>query len=308
MSESKSESNSEFIPSYPDPDVQGLKEGYETCVTGDTRVHTLDGCYFIKDLVGKTVSIFNGTEWTKVKPFLAKEHDDFMKITFSDGSQLSVTYGSWASDLKIGMSVPTFRLMAPGCQQTVIEAYDHGKLCGQAGLCKSLFSIIECECQNLVRFCQNMMSANIDSICQFVAGWADACYQESHLVIEDRLFLFGHETMLQDLQILLRRININNARICDHCFVEKVMEISKEECQHIPFKVIQLPKYEHNNYFVPQVPQTIVRVELAPSGPSYCFSEPLKHKGVLANVLRHKSALCSSKELENRNYVSVISI
>ena len=69
---------------------QTLENG-ETCVSGDTYIHTEDGCYKIKDLIGKTVKIFNGEQWSEVVPFLAKEIDQFLKISFSDGSILKTT-------------------------------------------------------------------------------------------------------------------------------------------------------------------------------------------------------------------------
>lgn len=105
----------------------------ETCVTGDTKIHTRTGCYNIRDLVGKEVEIFNGEQWSQVIPFLAKETDNFMKITFSDGSIVKVTPDHefsvciksqrWfpdkykkvrADQLKVGLYLPKFEL--GGCE------------------------------------------------------------------------------------------------------------------------------------------------------------------------------------------------
>lgn len=69
---------------------QSLHNG-ETCVTGETLIHTRQGLYPISELVGKEVEIYNGQEWSKVIPFKARDEDDFMRITFSDGSELDVT-------------------------------------------------------------------------------------------------------------------------------------------------------------------------------------------------------------------------
>ena len=97
---------------------------FETCVSGDTRIHTRTGCPYIKDVVGQEVEIFNGEEWSIVKPFLAKDNDSFLKITMNDGSELKATtyhefsvlgnLGNYlkirADELKVGMYLPEFSL------------------------------------------------------------------------------------------------------------------------------------------------------------------------------------------------------
>jgi hypothetical protein len=118
---------------YSDPDVECVNpcseqtlNNYESCVSGDTLIHTKDGCYPIKNLVGKIVDIYNGEDWSEVEPFLAKEKDQFYKIVFSDGSLLKATsYHEFSvstptnkkkfnkvacEDLKVGMYLPKVEL------------------------------------------------------------------------------------------------------------------------------------------------------------------------------------------------------
>lgn len=118
---------------YTDPNVicynpcaeQSL-ENFETCVTGDTRIQTRIGVFKIKDVVGQQVEVFNGDSWSKVTPFVAKEKDTFIKITFSDGSFLKATpYHEFSvstptnkkvfkklrtDELSVGMYLPKFEL------------------------------------------------------------------------------------------------------------------------------------------------------------------------------------------------------
>jgi hypothetical protein len=61
---------------------------YETCVSGDTLIQTKLGAFPIKKLVDFDVEVFNGKNWSQVKPFLAKKLDKVYRITFSDGSIL----------------------------------------------------------------------------------------------------------------------------------------------------------------------------------------------------------------------------
>jgi intein/homing endonuclease len=116
---------------YPDPNVDGYNpcaeqslNNFETCVSGDTRIHTRTGCPYIKDVIGRDVEIFNGEEWSIVRPFLAKPEDVFLKITMNDGSELKATTyhefsvlgksGNYlklrADELTVGMYFPEFSL------------------------------------------------------------------------------------------------------------------------------------------------------------------------------------------------------
>lgn len=62
------------------------------CVTGDTEILTREyGYERIEDLVGKTVTIWNGSEWSKVKPEETGQNQPILDIAFSDGSTLSCT-------------------------------------------------------------------------------------------------------------------------------------------------------------------------------------------------------------------------
>ena len=80
---------------YDDPNIEGFNpcgeqslESFETCVSYDTRIQTREGALKIGELVGKEVEVWNGEQWSKVTPFLAKSRDLVFRVTFSDGSIL----------------------------------------------------------------------------------------------------------------------------------------------------------------------------------------------------------------------------
>lgn len=61
------------------------------CVSGDTKIITKDGIEKIEDVIGKEVEIWNGVEWSKVKPYQTGDNDDLYRVSFSDGSYLDAT-------------------------------------------------------------------------------------------------------------------------------------------------------------------------------------------------------------------------
>lgn len=79
------------------------------CVIGDTTILTRDGYKTIKSQVGKELDVWNGFEWTNVKPKVTGRNQKVVKVTLSDGKDLTVTeYHKWI--LKGGFRVQTLDL------------------------------------------------------------------------------------------------------------------------------------------------------------------------------------------------------
>jgi hypothetical protein len=77
---------------YPDPNVAG----YNPCVTGDTEVLTRTGYKRIDSLVGICHDIWNGFEWSNVQPKITGYDQHVIKVTLSDGRELTSTdYHKW---------------------------------------------------------------------------------------------------------------------------------------------------------------------------------------------------------------------
>lgn len=122
----------------------GELESTNPCVSGDTQVLTKQGYYSIAQLVGNEVDIWNGIQWSTVKPFSTGKNPTQV-ITFSDGSFLrctpdhkfiiqdSKTYKRketrvWAQDLKIGDRLVKFDMpiLATGGIIPPVDAYSQG--------------------------------------------------------------------------------------------------------------------------------------------------------------------------------------
>jgi hypothetical protein len=83
---------------WKDSRVEGINpcgeitlESHELCVSGNTRILTKSGYPKIKDVVGKDVEIWNGKEWSCVKPFRTGTNKKLLRVVFSDGSHLECT-------------------------------------------------------------------------------------------------------------------------------------------------------------------------------------------------------------------------
>ena len=108
--------------------------GMNPCVTADTLILTSDGYKPIIDCVDKDTTIWNGFEWSNVKPFSTGEND-LMEITFSNGSVVRCTpYHKWvlkdntrveAKDLLTSMVLKTYEspnsFIVPGSNVTVCK-------------------------------------------------------------------------------------------------------------------------------------------------------------------------------------------
>jgi len=70
---------------------QSLESFELCCVSAATRILTRDGYPCIYNVVGKSVDVWNGTQWSTVTPFVAAKDKKLYRVHLSDGSYLDVT-------------------------------------------------------------------------------------------------------------------------------------------------------------------------------------------------------------------------
>lgn len=117
--------------------------GTNPCVIGETEVITKDGYTRIDSLVNKEVEIWNGFEWSLVTPTITGINQHVIKVTLSDGRELTSTdYHSWyladgytgksikvqTKDLKIGDKLIkyNFPILNKGTSVSFKHAYTQG--------------------------------------------------------------------------------------------------------------------------------------------------------------------------------------
>ncbi len=103
----------------PTPELGDLR-CCNPCVSGDTKVLTKEGYIPIINLIGREVEVWNGREWSLVKPEKTGEAQRLLKLTFTDGSSLRCTlYHPFyletgekveAQDLTIGSSLEKWEM------------------------------------------------------------------------------------------------------------------------------------------------------------------------------------------------------
>jgi ribonucleotide reductase alpha subunit len=83
---------------YKDKRVTGLNpcaeitlESGELCVSGDTRILTQTGYPKISTVIGQTINVWNGDDWSPVVPRKTGENMKLLRVTFTDGSHLDCT-------------------------------------------------------------------------------------------------------------------------------------------------------------------------------------------------------------------------
>lgn len=136
-------------------------KGYERanshlCVTGDTKILTRGGQVNIKEVVGKSVEVWNGVEWSEVTPF-ATGKSKILEIELSNGISLKTTPehkflvatplrdtkeegGQFlqtveAKHLRVGDCMPKFRVNASdNCMKTMEYPYESGLFCGDGSI------------------------------------------------------------------------------------------------------------------------------------------------------------------------------
>jgi len=71
--------------------VEQSLESYELCVSGDTKLQLRNGVRRIEDLVGRSVKVWNGDNWSTVTPRVTGHNRELYRVHLSDGSYLDTT-------------------------------------------------------------------------------------------------------------------------------------------------------------------------------------------------------------------------
>jgi len=159
---------------------------------------------------------------------------------------------------------------------------------------------------------QEVLAMDSESISNFVAGWIDTDGSVIRQENTDHYVLYGDEKKLRDLQILLRRIGINHStlRLFSSAGTETNKGIRNQdlwrllipsyESAGIPTRIKVATKFGtrfgvNNRHPASQIDrarkQKVVSIDFLGSKETYCFDEPVLHRGVFGNVLTKQCTL-----------------
>lgn len=307
-------------------------ESYESCVTGDTKIQTRFGVVPIASVLNTPVEVWNGKAWSTVKPFKTSSSSEIFRVTFSDGSYLDCTdYHRFSlldgqtkktMDLRIGDQLQKFSLgRVEGKHEP--KAYEYGLFAGD-GFIEKNKAFVNMQIDHLdtvqpngiqlntmhenmqkvildldLDICNQMkdyllglpqpvMTFNEESILQFVAGFID----KAGSIVDEGYRVYGFEPKLRDLQLLLRRANIDYATFTD----KGAKYLTIHACDQIPTR---LKKAKSCAWLM--TPQEVVSITLIGEQPTYCFHEKDEGMGVFGNVLTYQCNLTETFPAHHRD-------
>ena len=322
---------------------QSLEDEELCCVSGDTRILTADGYPRIRDVVSQSVRVWNGTHWSDVQPFLAQTRARLFRVWLSDGSYLDATPDhGWSVQLDredVFSRVETVDLR-PGmllepCAPPPTEgglpcpsAYAYGAEVGRIASATTPLDHLgdpseetpsertasdsalspDSGAESISELPDEVFGWDRSSLAAFFGGWVDTggCLR-SHPEGDDYL-IYGPANVLREAQMLLRRLGVQRA-------VVGTPHRQSPLPPDAPAK-LWVPSWEASGLApklrgatragprLPHAPQRILGIELLPGEhPTYCFSEPIRHRGVFANVLTYQ-CLVETFPARHENYPS----
>jgi hypothetical protein len=371
------------------PCVEQILDSHELCVSGDTKILTRFGYVPIKKYVGQNIEIWNGQEWSSVKPFQTGTNRKLYRVKISDGSYLDVTSNhNWSaksktehnfrklptSELEPGFVLEQTELMFGDTTSTVTfsgNAYAWGFFAGDGYIdsdkimislhgekdyiTSSYFEKIDAKLYkeqhpdgytepfrrvNLTKQLHNLELArelnnkNVgipeiffrlsgDELCEFLAGWIDSDGTIAKGPNTDGYRIYGTESKIRDIQLLLRQVGINFASIQMMYQKGQKITINGNEttrnydlwyCQISSFEVEKIAnkciikkatrfgdRFKENNAYSESKKvdrarnQYIESIEELPSThDTFCFTESKRGMGVFGNVLTYQCNLVES--------------
>lgn len=291
------------------PCVEQTLESYELCVSGDTRIQTKSGALKIIDCVGQDVEVWNGTKWSKVKPRKTGTGRSLRRVKLSDGSYLDATSNhKWSVKKESGKIVEVETdLLYPGdilesFQLPVIDGtFDVPDLLGSlaAGDNTVVNKVVDVYKKNVadqlldsrMPLPEIVFTMGTEASAQFLLSWARTKGVVS--LRDSKIMLIAPEHRLYELQLIARRANQSCTAIDLQSGVLTIENISGS------LSVLAGGK---NGVEPVVVEQSVVSIDRVPDlHDTYCFDEPLNHKGVFNNVITHQCNLVESFPVKHDN-------
>jgi len=269
------------------------------CVHGDTMILTRKGYYKIQDLTDTYVDVWNGTEYSRSYVTKTGSDQKLVTVSFSNGIEIKCTpYHKFyveqgmlhANQLEPGMKVVSYNLPVIEGKDAVMNAYIQGLYSGKGELgftiTKPEFAahLIRHGWQNRTQLTQNVEFVplgdyTLESRVQWLEGFIDGCA----VLMNDGMVRMVHDNMnlLIKVNLLLTSMGIFSSVESDY------VEVRLSKMKHLQlnpwlFQGVMINDEKHKDTDVIHV---VKIVDCEEHADTYCFNEPIEHKGVFNGIL-----------------------
>jgi ribonucleotide reductase beta subunit family protein with ferritin-like domain len=284
-----------FIKEVPVQEVKcfyGFQIAMENihCVSGNTEILTMEGYTPIATKEGKVVSVWNGTEWSKVMVMKTSDKASAYRISLSNGMELTCTPNhEWligenktrvkACDLEVGLAISSFEYPPPmklSSQELFSNLYDHGNLIVNPDSPYYPMKFNGRPRQYVpINYC---MATKIE--------WLDGLFKNAITTQGGICIKYAmKDNVLRHIQLLLTTLNVHSSTN------EGELHISNHELQKLVALDISSLKGQAVATTATEATKiTIVDiVALEAKIPMYCFEEPINHTGIFNGILTGQS-------------------
>jgi ribonucleoside-diphosphate reductase alpha chain len=261
----------------------GTIKSSNLCVSGSTRVLTLEGYERIDTIAQNAIpvaQVWNGSTFTAATFSQTNTQATLIRVTFSNGVQLDCTpehimllKGGDRRPLKecrVGDSLQVYELpsIQPREGESIPYAYELGLLMKQR--------VDPCESGELLKGSVPLIES-YETKRQWLAGLIDGCgeWTEYGLTITVR-----HPQIARDIQLMLQTLGIES-RV--RSGLVELLSRQTNMLHHLMLPTRKWVYYDtHENH---PVECSIVSMETLPgTHPTYCFNEPMTHRGFFNGV------------------------
>jgi ribonucleoside-diphosphate reductase alpha chain len=311
----------------------GVVKSSNLCVAPETKILTSKGWHTIIDLKDQEVEVWNGKEFSKTIVKQTGSNQELIKITFSNGELLECTpYHKFyindeyhikdpiileAKDLKEDMCIYKFNMPIIDDMHMVTDfknPYDHGLFCaegtyethGDEKICKYEGQDYCIEYIVPINYIKDIKLRWLEGLCD-----GDGCIAKNENNYQLQISSIKHD-FLQDVKRMMNTMGVDPmiTEILPDDKMYRLLVTSNDLLKLISLgfnpKLLDLSGINEPNRDARKF-ITITKIEYTGRhDDTYCFNEPLEHKGVFNGIMTGQCAEIT--EVSNEKYYAVCNL
>jgi len=281
----------------------GTIKSSNLCVSGETMILTRNGYVKIKDVVDTYVDVWNGTEYSRSYVSKTGDLQKLLNIEFSNGMSLKCTpYHKFytgdglvnAENLRSGMKIIDYKLPVVDGKKSICYPYIEGIASATGHF--DIESTNKDFMNHLIRYGwekRDELRENdigfvplgdykLETKIQWLEGFVDGC----GVAMNDGSLRINHnnKNLLSKVNLLLTSMGVFSNLVSETHLIIKLSDMKHLQfCPWILFQINQLDVADINNE------KTVITISKVvdenESADTYCFNEPIEHKGIFNGIL-----------------------